>query len=78
MSKPVPLLAVALLAAAGVALLGATVCIETTMLVQQSDANKAQPRAVVCFRADGQPARPFATDWRECRTVALREIRPAS
>ncbi len=73
MSKPVPLFAVTALATLGVAFLGATVCLETTMLVQQSDANKAQQRAVVCFDYAGRPT--LGDNWRECRQVAIRELR---
>jgi hypothetical protein len=42
-------------------------------LLAVSDANKAQQRAFVCFDAQGRVT--HGENWKECRMVAIRELR---
>lgn len=42
------------------------------VIVQISDANKAQQRALVCFDAAGKVT--LADNFKECRRVAIREL----
>jgi hypothetical protein len=44
----------------------------TVIIVQTSDANKAQQRALVCFDDTGRPT--IGDHWKECRVVAVREL----
>lgn len=43
------------------------------LLVAVSDTNKSQVRGLVCFAEDGSITH---SDFRECRRVAIRELRP--
>lgn len=42
------------------------------LLKAQSDANKGQQRAMVCFDASGKVT--YADHFKECRLVAIREL----
>lgn len=43
------------------------------LVVAMSDTNKGQVRGLVCFAQDGSITH---SDFRECRRVAIRELRP--
>jgi len=45
------------------------------LLVAQSDANKAQQRAFLCFDAQGRVSTSGSEPFLECRRVAIRELR---
>ena len=48
----------------------------TTLLVQQSDANKAQQRALVCFTPSGEVSGIMGmVPGGECHRVAIRELK---
>lgn len=68
MNRPIMLAAIAC-----AAVFASTATFEAYLLDAVSQQNKAQKRTVVCFDYRGEAT--HGDDWRECHTIAIRELR---